>query len=312
MRFTAKVAGPVFAVVSLYLAAALVIGPDTANVNLCAVVDHLWVGAGARCTTNSGVYAVRAAAVVAAVSLGALLIDAGVWYIGRRTRRKMTIIPAVISAPTPIADMPIRDVFFHIDADVLEHGQANLIGQNLLDLLSTGQLKAYGRRAHFGNNAYVGFPNLSPIDTEYWKTADFTYDFFGENREQDVHVDTRKPAQGPSYRDLRFDSDAIKQRWIKSNPSDQIFAMRAIHNVLSQSEWAHKLAISPNSMPALHYESGMTREEVIKRRLIASLKYDLHDHLRAGDIDVSILLPRFQKRSGIRFKWPWMKTTWGN
>src|SRR5271165_6355003 len=254
MRFTAKVAASVFAVVSLYLAAALAIGPDAANANLCAVVDRLSVGAGAPCTTNLGIYAVRAAAIAAAISLCALLIDAVVWYTRRRARRKMTVIPAVTSAPTPIADMPIRDVFFHIDADVLEHGRANAIGQNLLDLLSTGQLKAYGRRAHFGNDVYVGFPNLSLIDTEYWKTADFTYYFFGENREQDVHAETRKPAQGPSYRDLRFDSDAVKQRWIKSKPTDQIFAMRAIHNVLSQSEWAYKLAISPDSMPALHYE----------------------------------------------------------
>jgi hypothetical protein len=156
MRFTAKVAAPVFAVVVLYLGAALAVGPDTTNANLCAVVEHLWNGAGARCTTNLGIYAVRAAAIVGAISLGALLIDVVVWYIGRRAKRKIAVVP-VISAPTPIADMSIQDVFFHIDADVLEHDHANVIGQNLLDLLSTGQLKAYGRRAHFGNNKYVGF-----------------------------------------------------------------------------------------------------------------------------------------------------------
>jgi hypothetical protein len=162
----------------------------------------------------------------------------------------------------PTADMLIQDVFSHIDADVLEHGRANEIGQQLLDCLSTGQLKAYGRPAYFGNNTYAGFPNLSVIDADYWKTAEFTYDFSGEDREQDVHVETRKPKQGPTYRDVRFDSAAINQKWKKSEPSDQIFAMRAIYNVLTQSEWAYKLVISPDSMKALVYESGMTRSRL--------------------------------------------------
>jgi hypothetical protein len=61
--------------------------------------------------------------------------------------------------------------------------------------------------------------------------------------------------------------------------------MRAVYNVLAQSEWAYKLAINPDSMSTVLYESGMTREEVIRRRLIATLKRDLHDHLRAGHID---------------------------
>jgi hypothetical protein len=65
-----------------------------------------------------------------------------------RERRRFLIAHSTpMNKPAPFADMPIQDVFFHIDADVLEHGHANEIGQELLDCLSTGQLKAYGRAA---------------------------------------------------------------------------------------------------------------------------------------------------------------------
>jgi hypothetical protein len=95
-----------------------------------------------------------------------------------------------------LADMPIQDVFFHIDADILEHGRANEVGQELLDCLSTERIKAYGRSAYFGNNNCVGRPNLTAIDAAYWKTAQFTYEFFWRRPRTGRSCGTNKPHAG--------------------------------------------------------------------------------------------------------------------
>jgi hypothetical protein len=53
--------------------------------------------------------------------------------------------------PTP--DMPIREVFFYLDDDVLnaQAEQWKTVGRDLLDRLSTGRLQAWGRRIGRGN-----------------------------------------------------------------------------------------------------------------------------------------------------------------
>lgn len=79
MRLTFKIAGAAFAVVALYLTAALAIGPDDANAHLCAVVDHLWSGAGTPCKTNLGVYAIRVTATIGAFCVIALIVDGVIW-----------------------------------------------------------------------------------------------------------------------------------------------------------------------------------------------------------------------------------------
>lgn len=184
-----------------------------------------------------------------------------------------------------IADMTIQEVFFHIDADVIEFQRTQELGQTIIDCLSTSQITAYGRQSYLGNRQHVGYSNLAKIPVEFWKTAEFTYDFFGENREQDLHAETKSPSVGPAYRDLRFNLNEINLRWPKSNSSGRIFAAKAIYIILSQSEWAKKRADNPDSMQSLRYEDTMNLKQAIKRRLLSEFKRDLRDQLRAGHID---------------------------
>lgn len=183
-----------------------------------------------------------------------------------------------------VADMAIQDVFFYIDADVLENQTFETVGQQILDRLSTGRLKAYGREAHFGVGSYVGFPNLMPIEQSFWNKAEFTYQFFGEDRQNDVHAEPKPPASGSVYRDVRFTSAEVATHWTKSKSSDRIFAMKATYLILTQSEWAKNLAQRPDLMPAQGYEFGKEQKEIIKRRLVPYFHRDLHNRLSAGEI----------------------------
>jgi hypothetical protein len=55
--------------------------------------------------------------------------------------------------PEPVPDMPIREVFFYLDHDVLKTkpDRWDIVGRNLLDRLSTGRLKAWGRQIGRGS-----------------------------------------------------------------------------------------------------------------------------------------------------------------
>jgi hypothetical protein len=87
MRFSSWIFSAILAVVGLYLAAALQAGPDSTNKNLCAVVDHLWPGAGPRCASHLGAYAVGAAVAAFAISAIGLLIDFGPRFWRRRNEK---------------------------------------------------------------------------------------------------------------------------------------------------------------------------------------------------------------------------------
>ena len=96
-------------------------------------------------------------------AIATLVVIAVLFFEGsfRERRRFLAVHLAAKDNPKPIiGDMPIQDVFFHIDADVLENGTFETVGQLILDHLSTGQLTAYGRQASFENRGYVGHPNL--------------------------------------------------------------------------------------------------------------------------------------------------------
>jgi hypothetical protein len=205
------------------------------------------------------------------------------WALSPRSRERAAASPA---AAEPVADMTIQEVFFHIDADVLDSNGWIKVGDELISLLAHGAILASGRQAVFGHGSYYGNPNLTPIEHSYWRTARFTFDWFGADRENDIHVETIPPAEGPVYRDLRFSSAQIRARWpIKSVSQDRIYAMKGIYYILTQSEWAADLARNPDSMPQQWYEQDKPRKEIIRARTLSRLRRDLHDRLRSGEIE---------------------------
>lgn len=182
-----------------------------------------------------------------------------------------------------LADLSIVDLFFFIDADVLEFRRAHEIGQQILDRLSLGQITAYGREANYGISYYVGSPTLIPIPQEFWKNGTFTYQFFGEDRQNDIHA-TGRGDDSVCYRDVRFTASEIVLYWKKSKTSEQISAIKAIYLAISQSEWAKEKADNWRSLRALAYETGKEPKEIRRRRVISAFEIDIHNRLRSGKL----------------------------
>jgi hypothetical protein len=119
---------------------------------------------------------------------------------------------ALIDRPKAPANWPIRELFFHIRPDLLDSGRQDLwdeVGMDVLDKLSTGQLKAYGRLADTGQTK-----PLTEIPKTYWGDARFTYWFLDKGHEQTVHVENKKA--GMAYRDLRVSRDHALELWPRS------------------------------------------------------------------------------------------------
>jgi hypothetical protein len=140
-------------------------------------------------------------------AFGALCIALLLW------RRPSTQAQAV--APRSAEDLPdwtVRDLFSHL-ASGLQYGRSDnarqAIGQKILEQLSGGRLKAWGRM--------IGNPNLVAIDAEYWRHVDFTYLFMGD--EDASQVWSRKPREGhrhkglPQYRDLQINKAQALSIW---------------------------------------------------------------------------------------------------
>lgn len=186
-------------------------------------------------------------------------------------------------SPRFIADLPIKELFSYIDADVLEFGRANEIGQFILDRLSLGEITAYGKRARFGVGLYEGEPTLVPIPRQFWESALFTYDFFGEDRENDIHA-MLMGDNALCYRGIRFTSSEVALYWKKSKSSGQISAVKAIYLALSQSEWAKRHADSWQSLRPLSSEDGKDPKKIRMDRVAAVFKVEVHNQLRAGKL----------------------------
>src|SRR6185312_2565253 len=78
------------------------------------------------------------------------------------------------SAHAPILpDMPIHDLFFHIQPDILENPDEHrwqALGREMMDKFGTGQLNVWGREI---DPATKRGGALAPISPDYWRNRDF-------------------------------------------------------------------------------------------------------------------------------------------
>jgi hypothetical protein len=140
-------------------------------------------------------------------AFAALCIALLLW---RRPSAQAQAIPSRSTQDLP--DWTMRDLFSHL-ASGLQYGRSDnarqAIGQKILEHLSSGRLKVWGRM--------IGNPSLVPIDPEYWRHVDFTYLFLGE--EDASQVWSRKPREGhrhkglPQYRDLQINKAQALSIW---------------------------------------------------------------------------------------------------
>lgn len=77
--------------------------------------------------------------------------------------------------PTP--DWLLTELFYHLGPDLDSDTSLKMvrIGQQILDKLSIGQVRGWGRT--------VNVPTLVEIPKEYWQHVEFTYLFFGPDEE---------------------------------------------------------------------------------------------------------------------------------
>lgn len=92
--------------------------------------------------------------------------------------------------PVPVPDMSIREVFFYLDHDVLKTkpDRWDIVGRDLLDRLSTGRLKAWGRLIGRGNPQSRVRASQALISVEDWGRASWTYQFFDTGMEKITHM----------------------------------------------------------------------------------------------------------------------------
>jgi len=195
------------------------------------------------------------------------------------------MIPALATANRAIPDMSVRELFFYIDPDCLGDSGLNAqpIGADIHDRLSTGQLIAWGREA----DRRSGSP-LSEIETNYWRDAELTYWYFTDGFREQVHVQPRSGVTGPTYRDLQFNRAQAEGIWTpdsRPGPPQRIGAIDAFTHILQGSKWAKDLTDNPERFDfEAPYPKSVTPEERTRIRLIKQLDRHMHDKLRSGDL----------------------------
>lgn len=136
------------------------------------------------------------------------LITAGLLY---------RIIRSHYGKPHP--DIPIRDLFFQLDPTLLDDETRpdspwEIIGQDIIDRLSTGQIHAWGREMNPQQRTKPA--PLVPIPQDRWARAEFSYFFIAEDHSKVMHVECARPERGSApwqYSDLHFNRYETLRAW---------------------------------------------------------------------------------------------------
>jgi hypothetical protein len=136
---------------------------------------------------------------------GMLVWEYGPWRRAIATPKSTPALSHSTNATLP--DMPIRELFLHIEPNILGDGEENPyldIGRDILDRLAVGQLGGWGRRVG-GNNV------LTKIAPDDWAEAEWTFMFFGEEPAWREEVHAR--IEGNEYRDVTFKRSEVLAIW---------------------------------------------------------------------------------------------------
>jgi hypothetical protein len=158
--------------------------------------------------------------VVPAFTLCTVVLFLTAWWMHRTyaVASSGTLVPGVPSLTRAGPDMPIRELFLHIEPNILGDGEENPyldIGRDILDRLAADQLGGWGRRV--GGNGVL--TRIAPDD---WAEAEWTFMFFGEGpaSREEIHV----RIEGNEYRDVTFRRDEVVAIWPGPRPSPVDFS----------------------------------------------------------------------------------------
>jgi hypothetical protein len=101
-------------------------------------------------------------------------------------------------------DMSLHELFLHIDPDAFEKDKKTIVGQDVKDRLSTGQLHSWGREIQSSRRLA-----LAPIPAAFWKDATFTYNF-ADNAQS---VWDARSANGQDYAEIMVNRAAVIGIW---------------------------------------------------------------------------------------------------
>jgi hypothetical protein len=123
--------------------------------------------------------------------------------------------PSEINAPDTVTYWPIRELFFHIEPNLRDDPSTKsreLIGKDIIDKFSTGQINVWGRRIDKSSKRLA----LAQIPKENWEHAAFTYWFLDANDDQTLAVECRGRSVGAAplqYCDLRVNRVEVLKMW---------------------------------------------------------------------------------------------------
>jgi hypothetical protein len=126
------------------------------------------------------------------------------------------------SAPDPMPDMTILELFLHINPFVLDRTQSDdapweTVGLAIRDKLSLKHLHIWGRQVLEGMSKTYGKPVLQEIEPSYWQSTDFTYTFFHSDAGNAPHVYIKDATNLPCYTELQVNRAQVEAIWPKPN-----------------------------------------------------------------------------------------------
>ena len=148
------------------------------------------------------------------------VVYAGVKFCGEQIYGQFPLIPED-TTPSPAgvqADWPIRELFFHIQPDLLdrpENAAWERIGNDLRDAFALNLVRVWGRPIKSGIGLGGDKPVLRLIDCGYWHSANFTYAFFDSTSGDAAHTSTEPNSGLPDYTDLRVNRAEALVAWRK-------------------------------------------------------------------------------------------------
>ncbi len=125
--------------------------------------------------------------------------------------------PQVSANSNPVPDWPIREVFYLLAPSLTTNPAddvAGVVGLQIKDKLSTGELGIWGRRA----TSYGRRSPPTAIDSTYWDRANFTYLFLDQddNARYLIHTEPDPHSGLAAYRDLQVNQAQALKLWRKT------------------------------------------------------------------------------------------------
>jgi hypothetical protein len=176
--------------------------------------------------------------------LGALA--AAVFVLGARALLKYLksdAAPAHVAVGTNasmygLPDWPIHNLFFHVHPKILDQPHLSyweVIGRRLLDQLSIGRLRSWGRPYQGSREETERHSTLVEIPQDYWaKGGDFSYMFFAEQFA--AHTNPPDNSGWPEYADVQLNkAQALNIAWPTLSTPQTISLMKAATDLYAQT-----------------------------------------------------------------------------